>query len=312
VEHALADESLEREPINKKPDFITKWIGSLLVMLLLGLMIGGFQLLAEKLVDGSNPPFLLLLPLLLAPLFFIVFQKDPLLTGQWVKAAVGRGDYDEALRRATRLKALGFGSPWYSYEAILLLSGNFKDAERSLDLNLKRYGKSRYLAVLTYPLFYLSARICLRLKKYDKAIKILEKLETQKDRRYEFKRTLAEAYLESGINENKAHSLVERALKCYRTDLFARIVESHEHASLLGLYAWALAVAGQNELAQETIQKALQKAKPDFKPAYAMMHYYIGKTFQVLQATSNAKDHFRKALDSDTRGIPAHLVRAEI
>ena len=205
-----------------------------------------------------------------------------------------RGDYDGALR-VLRWMSLGMPDPWFlrAEGLVLSLAGRPADAARLYRMALaKARGRDcereRLHACLGYAL--------LDLRKYDEAERCFHDAIEAGDTTGNSQDGLAEVRLYQGIEPEQALHYARQAAEHARRRPDGRIPGAY-----YGDQAWALALLGRRDEANEALQRALADSwtLPFGK---ANSHWRAGMVLLALEQSAEARRHFELGRDADPRG----------
>ena len=249
----------------------------------------------DRVIQNSAVAYLLKLAVTIFVVGLVVSGRD--IVAQFlVRGAWRAGDYDRALNRIRRLS---FGRPTFGMlrlEGLThSLAGRLAEAEQCYRQALaKSQGQPR------------SARReilgCLgdaltQQGRYEEARRCLEGAVEMGDSNGSSRVTIAEGLLAQEIEPQKALDLIDQAMRVSKSQI-ARRLEGRRWA----LKAWALALLGRRQEAEDAITRALQANDPKFRPLVASRHWTIGKALMAMERTGKAIEHFRAARDADPKG----------
>ncbi|HLK21999.1 MAG TPA: tetratricopeptide repeat protein [Bryobacteraceae bacterium] len=224
--------------------------------------------------------------------------------------ALRRADYDGALRI---IRWFHFYNPSGSEAMalsghILLLAGRYREAEQSL-----RSSFTSSSAGVTYgaALEFLGDAL-MEQGRYDEAQRCYEAaLHSFSWLRRPY-RGMTEMLLRQGRYPQKALESVEKILDFAGLSTIQIKNNGKPQDDYWALKAWALASAGQSSQAVLAIDSALAATNPKCLPDLAATHYRAGRAMQALGNLTEAKEHFRKAVEFDPNGRRGTLAKAAL
>jgi tetratricopeptide (TPR) repeat protein len=222
--------------------------------------------------------------------------------------ALRRADYDGALKV---IRGFHFYNP-SSSEAlrlsghILLLAGRYREAEDALR---RSFTSSHAAATYGMALEYLGDTL-MEEGRYDEAQRSFEAaLHTFTWLRRPY-RGMAEMLLRQGKDPQKALQYVESIVDFAGLSQLQIKNNGRPQDDYWSLKAWALACAGRSSEIAAAIESALKATSPKCLPDLAATHYRAGMAMQALGNVSEAKEHFRSAVEYDPQGRRGRLASA--
>jgi len=225
----------------------------------------------------------------------------------WVaKTPLSEGRYDEALRRLTLLKRLHVTSPnlLHMTGTVLMFAGRNREAEEAIRQCLARPLSAPERGLFLVNLGY----VLLGEKRYEEAQQAYEEAIRNRPKGAVAYSSLAEVYLQQGIEPTKALQLVDLGLKFKRASQQQAGVDQHIFGYLLANRAWALFLLGRAEEARESLEEARQFGNVQIKPGAAGVHYHIARALLAGGLNTEAAEHFRQVKRIDPQGRYASLV----
>lgn len=224
----------------------------------------------------------------------------------WVaKKPLSEGRYDEALRRLSLLKRLHMTSPnlLHMTGTVLTFAGRDREAEEVIRLCLSRALSQPERGLFLVNLGY----VLLGEKRYDEAQRVYEEAITNRPNGAVAYSSLAEVYLQQGIEPEKALQLVDLGLKFKRASKEQAGVDHHIFGYLLANRAWALFLLGRTEEARESLEEARPFGNFQIKPGAAGVHYHIARALLAAGLNDEAAEHLRQVKQIDPQGRYAAL-----
>jgi tetratricopeptide (TPR) repeat protein len=231
-----------------------------------------------------------------------VRRKLPL----WVaKTPLSEGKYDEALRRLTLLKRLHITSPnlLHMTGTVLMFAGRDREAEEVIRQCLARALSPPERGLFLVNLGY----VLLGEKRYDEAQQVYEEAIRNRPNGAVAYSSLAEVYLQQGIQPEKALQLVDLGIKFKRASPIQAGVDQHILGYLFANRAWALFLLGRTEEARESLEEARQFGNVQSKPGAAGVHYHIARALLAGGLNDEAARHLRQVKQIDPQGRYAAL-----
>jgi tetratricopeptide (TPR) repeat protein len=210
-------------------------------------------------------------------------------------------------------------------------SGRAADAERCYRRALARPWLS---ASKRAELLRCLGGVLMGLGRYEESRKCLDEALAMGDPMGGCRASIAELLLLEGIDAERALEMVDQAIEASTTGLgestskerVSRDLASIIRASLLGLRAWALALAGRQDEAQKAIVEALQLT---IKPSADLLRNYYGfalltrmsrantcwlagMAFLAMKKPDKASECFKKGSDVDPKGKYGTLCRKQL
>jgi hypothetical protein len=222
--------------------------------------------------------------------------------------ALRRADYDGALRV---IRGFHFYNPSGSEALrisghILLLAGRYREAEDALR---RSFTSSHAAATYGMALEYLGDTL-MEEGRYDEAQRSFEAaLHTFTWLRRPY-RGMAEMSLRQGKDPQKALQYVESIVDFAGLSQLQIKNNGRPQDDYWSLKAWALACAGRSSEVAGAIENALKATSPKCLPDLAATHYRAGMAMQALGNVSEAKEHFRRAVEYDPQGRRGKLASA--
>jgi tetratricopeptide (TPR) repeat protein len=222
--------------------------------------------------------------------------------------ALRRADYDGALKV---IRGVHFYNPSGSEALrmsghILLLAGRYREAEDALR---RSFTSSHAAATYGMALEYLGDTL-MEEGRYDEAQRSFEAaLHTFTWLRRPY-RGMAEMLLRQGKDPQKALQYVESIIDFAGLSQLQIKNNGRPQDDYWSLKAWALACAGRSSEVAGAIESALKATSPKCLPDLAATHYRAGMAMQALGNVSEAKEHFRRAVEYDPQGRRGKLASA--
>ena len=222
--------------------------------------------------------------------------------------ALRRADYDGALKV---IRGFHFYNPSGSEGLrmsghILLLAGRYREAE---DVLRRSFTSSHAAATYGMALEYLGDTL-MEEGRYDEAQRSFEAaLHTFTWLRRPY-RGMAEMLLRRGQDPQKALQYVESIVDFAGLSQLQIKNNGRPQDDYWSLKAWALACAGRSSEVAGAIENALKATSPKCLPDLAATHYRAGMAMQALGNVSEAKEHFRRAVEYDPQGRRGRLASA--
>jgi tetratricopeptide (TPR) repeat protein len=221
-----------------------------------------------------------------------------------------RGDYDLALRRLALLERLGLKTPTLLHfkGTVLMFAGRNPEAEHTLRECLARESSPVHQSLAMVNLGY----VMLGQRRYDEARQSLEgaiKLRPNGAVAYS---SLAETYLQQGIEPQKALELVDRGIELKQNSEMQARVDEHIFGYLFANRAWALFLLGRAVEADAALDEALKFSAAPSKAGAAGVQYHVARALVAAGQIPQAREHFRKARETDPKGRYAALAEAAL
>jgi len=224
----------------------------------------------------------------------------------WVaKTPLSEGRYDEALRRLTLLKRLHVTSPnlLHMTGTVLMFAGRNREAE-----DVIRQCLARALTPPERGLFLVNlGYVLLGEKRYDEARQVYEEAIRNRPNGAVAYSSLAEVYLQQGIEPQKALQLTDLGIKFKRESKEQAGVDQHIFGYLFANRAWALFLLGRTEEARESLEEARPFSNVRSKPGGAGVHYHIARALLAGGLNTEAAEHLRQVKQIDPQGRYAAL-----
>lgn len=223
----------------------------------------------------------------------------------FVKQPFSRGDYEEALRRLALLNGLHIRSATllFTTGTVLMFAGRNREAEdiirQCLTRKLTAPGRSLVLVNLGY--------VLLGEKRYEEARQVYEEAVRLRPKGAVAYSSLAEVYLQQGIEPDKALQLADIGLKLKRASREQAAVDQHILGYLLANRAWALFLLGRAGEARESLDQAHQYGNLPFRPGAAGVHYHMARALLAGGFDTKAAEHFGQVKQIDPQGRYAGL-----
>jgi predicted Zn-dependent protease len=224
----------------------------------------------------------------------------------WVaKTPLRAGEYDEALRRLALLKRLHVTSPnlLHMTGTVLMFAGRNREAKEVLRQCLARSLSAPERGLFLVNLGY----VLLGEKRYAEAQQVYEEAIRNRPNGAVAYSSLAEVYLQQGIEPQKALQLVDLGLKFKRASQTQAGVDQHIFGYLLANHAWALFQLGRAEEAEESLKEARQFCNVHSKPGAAGVQYHIARALLAGGLNADAAEHLRQVKQIDPKGRYAAL-----
>jgi len=232
--------------------------------------------------------------------FYGVLWANAMLPHQWALAPLARADYDAALRRVDLLLRLRPQNIQFkSLRGFILLTGaRAREAEavlRDLLANPQTHFQT------------LSAAACntgyalMAQERFDEALPFLEAAIRMQPEYGTLYSAVASYYVRQKLNPERALEFMGRAIELTPRPK-GRGLARYTWASLLGSQAVAAAMAGEDRIADESLNMAFADADKRFIPGVASLHYDAGRVAQMRGDLAGARSHFERAVALDPRG----------
>jgi len=225
------------------------------------------------------------------------------------RQAFDAGDYEKALRRLALLKRLHFRSATllYTTGTVLMFAGRNREAEevfrQCLGRRLTAAGRSLVLVNLGY--------VLLGEKRYQEARQVYEEAIRLRPKGAVAYSSLAEIYLQQGLEPEKALQLLDRGIALKQSAAEQRTVDAHIFGYLFSNRAWALFLLGRSSEASEALEQARAFTAVRMKPAAAGVHYHVARALMAGGMTAEAAEHLRQVKQIDPHGRYAALVDSD-
>jgi tetratricopeptide (TPR) repeat protein len=222
-----------------------------------------------------------------------------------------QGDYDLALERLAWLERLRLTTPTLLHfkGTVLMFAGRDQEAAQALRQCLAREQSPERQSLALVNLGY----VCLGQGRHDEARQALEgaiKLRPEGAVAYS---TLAEVYLQQGIEPQRALELVDRGIQLKQHSEMQANVDEHIFGYLFANRAWALFLLGRAAEADAALDEALKFAAASrSKAGSAGVQYHVGRALVAAGQVPQAREHFRKAREIDPKGRYAALAEAAL
>jgi tetratricopeptide (TPR) repeat protein len=243
------------------------------------------------------------------PVFFIKFLQDRAI------ANLQRGAYANALRYTRLLQRLplppvGSAAADGLHGAVLLFAGQLDEADpflrRSYETGteLKESQERREIAYLGLVNLAMTYR---ERGHYSEALDLYRRArEVNPEHSLSY---LGEATIFIHQNEH-----LEEVLPLL--DKAQQQEQAYPREGLMGIIlvsrAWALEIMGQQQQADEALERAFQAADPRYKPRTADMHHRAGRVMLLRGDHAAARQHFNTARELDPQGLNCQLAEAAL
>jgi len=147
--------------------------------------------------------------------------------------------------------------------------------------------------------------VLLGAKRYDEARETFEEAIRSRPNGAVAHSSLAEVYLQQGIELEKALQLVDLGIQF--NDAKQAAVDQHVFGYLFANRAWALFLLGRAEEARASLEEARPYASVAFKPGAAGVHYHMARALLAGGLNAEAAEHLRQARQVDPHGKYAAL-----
>ncbi len=224
----------------------------------------------------------------------------------WVaKKPLSEGRYDEALRRLALLKRLHVTRPnlLHMTGTVLMFAGRNREAEEVIRQCLARALSTPERGLFLVNLGY----VLLGEKRYAEAQQVYEEAIRNRPNGAVAYSSLAEVYLQQGIEPEKALQLVDLGLKFKRASKQQAAVDQHIFGYLLANRAWALFLLGRTEEAKQSLEEARRFGNVAIKPGAAGVHYHIARALLAGGLNAEAAEYLRQVKQIDPQGRYAAL-----
>ena len=249
----------------------------------------------DHVIPNSTAAHVVKLVVTIIVITLVVAARD-ILADALVRKAWRAGDYDGALKS---LRRLSLGSP--TTEMLRLqgvthvLAGRPAEAEPCFRQALAK-GHAAPRSTQVRCLGCLGDTLT-DLGRYEEARRCLERAVEMGDRNGSARVSIAELLLAQGSEPQKALDLVDEAMRISKAPVAQRL-EGIRRA----IRAWALALLGRRQEAEESIEQALRAPGGTLRATLAMRHWAVGMALVALERTGKAIEHFRAARDADPKG----------
>jgi tetratricopeptide (TPR) repeat protein len=187
---------------------------------------------------------------------------------------------------------------------VLMFAGRNREAEEAIRQCLARAFSPPERGLFLVNLGY----VLLGEKHYDEAQQVYEEAIRNRPNGAVAYSSLAEVYLQQGIEPQKALQLVDLGLKFKRASQKQAGVDQHIFGYLLANRAWALFLLGRAEEARESLEEARPFGNIQSKPGAAGVHYHIARALLAGGLNAEAAEHLRQVKQIDPQGRYAALV----
>jgi tetratricopeptide (TPR) repeat protein len=230
----------------------------------------------------------------------------------WTGAPIKRGDYETALRRASRLPR--FSPPAISrpfYEGLsLMYAGRLDEAAERLQACIDE--DKTYLGQDTLGLaLEMLGRTRLNQGLYREAYQVFMSALRVNPNQTGASSGLAEVYLRRSVQPEDALNLTQRAIRGSSTPLHLKLDSWHK-AEYQANYAWALALNGKHAGADAALEKAYKQAPRKFPGEIALLHYRAAQIAKLRGDTAKAADLLRQAQAADPHGLGGKVAGAAL
>jgi len=219
----------------------------------------------------------------------------------WVaKTPLSEGNYQEALRRLALLKRLHVRSPnlLHMTGTVLMFAGRNREAEELIRECLKNALTPPERGLFLVNLGY----VLLGEKRYDEARQTYEEAIRNRPNGAVAYSSLAEVYLQQGIEPEKALQLADRGITFKKTSAHQSQVDQHIFGYLYANRAWALFLLGRTAEVQQSLEEARRFSSIPNKPGAAGVHYHIARALLAGGLNAEAAEHLRQVKQIDPQG----------
>ena len=108
---------------------------------------------------------------------------------------------------------------------------------------------------------------------------------------------LAELLLAQGAEPLRALALIDEAMRTAKGRVAAKMAPSR-----LATRAWALALLGRRQEAEQAIEQAVRVRRESYAALFAVTHLNVGMALLAMDQPENAIEHFRAAHEADRDG----------
>jgi tetratricopeptide (TPR) repeat protein len=230
------------------------------------------------------------------PIVLILFGRK-IMAELLAQPALRVGDYDRALRWIRRLSFGRPGAELLQMQGLALVIANRPvEAERCLRQALAKCSAS--LLCKPGSLLALLGDALTDEGRYEEATKCLQGTIVMGDNRLGSARIdLAELLLRQGIEPLKALELVDEAMRRAWGPVAAKVEPSRSAAQ-----AWALALLGRRQEAEQAIERAIRVRRETGAGLFARTRLKVGMALVAMDQTEKAIEHFRAAYEADRAG----------
>jgi Tfp pilus assembly protein PilF len=220
----------------------------------------------------------------------------------WILRAAKRGEYDRALARARLVESLSIFPGFYlnTHGVILLWAGRYEEALKTFEESIGEQRKEA-MGAGSGALENIGCTLAWQ-GQYDEAIKMFEGSIAIAPQQAMVYSDLAEALLYQGVDLPRALELTERAWNNQQAALQARWLSSYERSQILANRAWALALLGHYQEAEETLARAFAVADKRFKPVLAGIYLRAGYVMLARGERTRADEYFARGRRLDAQG----------
>jgi len=114
--------------------------------------------------------------------------------------------------------------------------------------------------------------------------------------------SLAEVYLQQGIEPERALQLLDQGIKFKQASGQQARVDQHISGYLFANRAWALFLLGRTEDARKSLNQAHRYTSVNIKPGAAGVHYHMGRALLAGGFNTEAAEHFGQVRQIDPKG----------
>ncbi len=220
----------------------------------------------------------------------------------WIVRPLHRGDYAGALHRVEWVEKFHpfRGEYLNTHGLILFWAGRYAEAEQLLQESIVQARRE----VPGSGQAGLENIGCVRSAqgRYEEAIQAFEGSIRMAPTQAAAFVDLASVYLEQGREPQRVLELTERARQNHQASFEARLLNTHTPVTIWGNRAWAFALLGRDQDAEEALHRMFAVTPRDFRPALAGAHYRAGRVRMVQGDRARAAEEFIAAQRVDPDG----------
>jgi tetratricopeptide (TPR) repeat protein len=220
-------------------------------------------------------------------------------TSRAIHRSLAKADYDTAVKRSTAMLRWFPKSAHFTFlrGTALLFGGRLEEAESEMRASLAKgsgLAQSSRLVNLGY--------IQMEKGQFHQAIVSFQQAAAIFDRSGTAYGGMADARLRGGLEPDRARELIDRAIKLRAGNSRFVKMDRHTLAYMWADRAWALALEGRAEEAQNDVAKALDQVDAGFVPGLAGTKWRVGTALLQMGRKKEALEHFRCAAEIDPQG----------
>ncbi len=293
---------------------------AILILLPIGAVVLGVPPIIDWMLNHLGHPLIASLLLLGGGLLAVTVMGFGIavLPTLWVFFPVRRADYEGALRRVRRMRrANPKGAMALFLEGTVLdYAGRYAEAEELLRESLIE-GQAQVPAESQAVALENQGYVYLKQGRYEEAQRAFEGSISIRPEGSGPYSGLAEVYLRQGIEPQRALDLAEKALQRKGASFLIRyVVDTYRWAEMWGNKAWALALLGDHQRAQQALDQAFRHAPRGFKAEMAMLDFRAAQVARLKGDSARAIALLRQASQLDPEGgagrLAAEALRAGV